>query len=127
MAAKDIEGKPQLSLIPFQSLAKIADVRKFGVNKYGDDTCWKTVAQKDFLDATLRHVFKHLSGDTIDPESGLEHLAHAATSLILAMSVDEVQLEKEGYYNQEPDDLDSVYDQVIADYHPTHHPRRMYD
>jgi hypothetical protein len=87
MSAKDTKGKPKLSLIPYTALEQIAKVREFGVNKYGDDTCWKDVPEKEFLEATLRHVYKYLNGNDTDEESGLSHLAHAATSLTLAMAL----------------------------------------
>ena len=84
MAQKDTKNKPRLSYIPYSSLVKIAEVRQFGIDKYGENK-YDEVNVEDFLDAALRHIFKHIEGEYIDNESGRSHLAHAATSLILAM------------------------------------------
>jgi len=96
---KDVKGKPILSYVPFKALEKIAKVREFGINKYSDDASWKNVNRIDFIDATLRHLHKHMDairyneGSVIDDESGLPHLDHAATSLILALSLTKSEIE----------------------------------
>ena len=152
MTAKDTKGKPKLSYIPYEAMVRIAEVRQFGVDKYGDDTCWRQVDQRDFLDAALRHIYKHLDGVDVDPESGLTHVAHAATSLILALGLkaprrqytsDEIvaMLDQIDYEEAEPfsheqawDSMDFPSEKEASDYmnleyddsvyHPTHLPRR---
>lgn len=123
MSAKDTKGKPKLSYIPWKAMKAIAEVRQFGVDKYGDDTCWKQVDKRDFLDAALRHIYKHLDGTEIDPESGLEHIAHAATSLILALGLAKEDpafglLKKKDKWCGAATfvDLQSCYDEVVKDY-----------
>lgn len=87
---KDTKGKPKLGLIPYDALAEIAKVREFGIEKYKDDEGWRGVSITDFLDAALRHIYKYndIDRSELDEESGLSHLAHAATSLILALAVE---------------------------------------
>lgn len=86
MAKKDVEGKPKLGSIPYESLVAVARVREYGTNKYGGDANgWMEVESKDFVEAALRHLYKHLHQDDIDEESGLQHLAHAACSILLAI------------------------------------------
>lgn len=89
MTHKETAGKPKLGLIPFSALAQIAEVREFGIKKYKDDEGWKQVDSRDFVEAGLRHLHKVTSGEEIDPESGLQHLAHAACSIILALAVED--------------------------------------
>ncbi len=84
---KDVTGKPELGLIPYKALAKVAEVRAFGIKKYKGDN-WHDVPKKDFVNATVRHCMKYLSGETSDEESNLEHLAHAACSILLALGVE---------------------------------------
>ena len=84
---KDTYGKPKLGLIPFNALKAVAYVREFGINKYGSNDEWAHVADRDFVEAALRHLHKHASGEVIDEESGLSHLSHAACSALLAIAV----------------------------------------
>lgn len=92
MTHKDTKGKAKLSLIPNAAMIAISKVREFGVNKYKDDEGWKEVNPQDFIDATLRHIYKYLDLDQsdVDPESGFTHLEHALTSLALAVSVEDL-------------------------------------
>lgn len=82
---KDIKGKIKLRLVPRSSVEAIARARMFGVSKYGDEMSYLKTESKEFLDASLRHIFKYLDGELYDEESGLCHLDHAITSLALAI------------------------------------------
>jgi hypothetical protein len=95
MTVKDVRGKERLSLIPYQALKAISKVREFGISKYGDDQCWKQGDPKDFIEASLRHTYKYLHVGKLDDESGLNHIAHAACSLVLALALLEDELNKE--------------------------------
>jgi hypothetical protein len=88
MSHKDTTGKPKLRLIPYDCLAEVAKVREFGNNKYGEEHGWRDVDSLDFADAALRHIYKYLYQSDKDSESGLQHLAHAATSILLALQID---------------------------------------
>ena len=63
-----------------KALVGIAQVSDYGFKKYGSWGGWRNVpdARERYMDALLRHLTKHAEGETIDPESGLTHLAHAA-------------------------------------------------
>lgn len=87
MSVKDTTGKAKLRYLPYKSLEAVAKIREFGVSKYGDDTCWRDVPVMDFVEASARHVFKYMSGEINDNESGLNHLHHAACSLMLAIAI----------------------------------------
>lgn len=77
-------GKPELKYIldtPL-STAEIAKVRKFGDDKYGRLNWYKCDNAERYISAVLRHLFANGDqGITKDPESGLDHLAHALCSL----------------------------------------------
>lgn len=87
-------GKSRVDLIPARELLQIGDVLAFGATRYAPDN-WKQVpdGKARYLAATLRHLYKHMSGELLDtepypdgrPGSGLSHLAHAATSLLFLM------------------------------------------
>ena len=76
--AKYDQGKAQLSLLDFGFLNGIAEIREYGLKKYGEPESWKSVpdALKRYNDAMLRHLFAHLDGEKTDSESGLKHWDH---------------------------------------------------
>lgn len=85
---KDTTGKAKLDLIPYMALEAVAKVREFGVHKYGEAWSWKQSGKTDdFAVASMRHIYKHLQVGTVDEESGLDHLAHAACSALMALEL----------------------------------------
>lgn len=78
---KMAENKPRLSLVPYEAKAALAAVYEYGAQKYYRDS-WRSITPdqaKEFMsDAAERHLSKHNSGEIVDPESGLPHLAQAA-------------------------------------------------
>jgi hypothetical protein len=81
---KDITNKPKIGLLPYFALSQCAVVREYGDSKYFIDS-WQDVDVYHLVDAALRHLLKYCSGAKFDDESGLHHLAHAATSTLLAL------------------------------------------
>lgn len=86
---KHDQSKPRYSLIPSGSLASIVGVLEHGAAKYATDN-WKHVenASERYYNASMRHVQAWWSGEQIDSESGLPHLAHAICSLMFLMALD---------------------------------------
>ena len=79
--------KPQLQLIPACFSEELARVMQNGKEKYGERN-WITgdgVSLQTYLGAILRHTNKIISGEDIDPESGLEHAAHIAASCAIIL------------------------------------------
>jgi hypothetical protein len=75
-------GKLQLSLVPWQIVYDIAEVRKYGNDKYGDSESWKRVDRQRYIDALLRHVLAFAADpESVDGESGIEHYKHAACNM----------------------------------------------
>jgi hypothetical protein len=80
-AVKHDQGKPDFSLISYELMEAVARVREFGAKKYSKNN-WKLGFKVTrSCAAALRHIFLFLSGQTIDDESGLSHLAHAVCCL----------------------------------------------
>lgn len=71
------EAKPKLSDTPTIGIQLMGQVHSNGANKYGRFN-WRehTVSSTVYYDAALRHLMAWFDGETIDPESGLSHLAH---------------------------------------------------
>ncbi len=76
-------GKIDYSLIPVESLEGIGKVFTYGATKYGPNN-WKHVRPLSrYLSASIRHVQEDRKGNQYDEESGLLHLDHAITNLII--------------------------------------------
>ena len=72
------EGKLRYDLVPEDALAEYVRVLTFGASKYaprnwelGMDWCKCYAAMR-------RHQVAWMSGENIDPESGIDHMAHVA-------------------------------------------------
>ena len=85
---KDLVGetKPQLHLVPPAALIYMAKVMELGAKKYGPYN-WRSnkVRHTVYLSAALRHLLTALDGESIDPESGSLHVAHAAACMAIIM------------------------------------------
>ena len=85
------DGKPRLSLMPRDIIYAIVRVREYGLTKYTDPESYKKVSIDRYKDAFLRHFMSYLDdSNSIDDESGLPHLWHAAWNIATL-----IELEKE--------------------------------
>lgn len=70
-----------------KAIEEIAKVMEYGANKYSREN-WRNVDDKErYIAATLRHIFEY-KNKKLDDESGLNHLAHAACSLIFLLELE---------------------------------------
>lgn len=90
--AKADAGKPHPSYVPVEIIEAVMRVREHGHSKYGDQADhWDQVEPERYHEALLRHILKAWNDPySVDPESGLMHLEHAATNIafLLAMHQD---------------------------------------
>lgn len=82
-------GKPPLSRIPREFLEQVARVLEFGANKYDWNNWRNGIQYHRLLDAAMRHLTAFADCETIDPESGLSHLAHAACCIAFLTTYEE--------------------------------------
>jgi hypothetical protein len=82
--AKADNGKPTFELLPFDLLVDTNKVLEHGAKKYGVNNWRKTLGFKysRCFNALLRHMFAWWSGEDLDPETGISHLAHAMCNLL---------------------------------------------
>lgn len=89
--SKENENKPRLGLVYYSMLEGIANVREFGIKKYGDREDWRNTEEmrEKYYDAALRHLNKAKAAEMddngpspFDEESGFHHLCHAACCLM---------------------------------------------
>ena len=79
-------GKPRFSLIPEGTMAQVVEVLEFGAKKHGVEN-WKQHPPMMYYDAAMRHLDQWRNGVHADAETGLPHLAHAATNLLFMLSL----------------------------------------
>jgi hypothetical protein len=88
--AKADAGKLRLSLVPTEIIREIAKVRMYGTAKYGDSENWKRVEAERYRDALCRHILAYMDDpESVDEESGLSHLAHAACNIAFLLQMGE--------------------------------------
>jgi hypothetical protein len=81
--SKKSEGKYKPTLVYPSFIEHIARVREYGVNKHGHSEDWRTTPKVLHIDAIQRHINAYISGEEFDQDSGLPHLALAATNIML--------------------------------------------
>jgi hypothetical protein len=71
------------------ALLAVARVLTFGATKYGPNNWQNVTPFKDrYYAALLRHLFLRASGEVLDAESGLPHLAHAGCCALFLLSAE---------------------------------------
>ncbi len=75
-------GKLRLTLVPPQIIRDVAEVREYGVQKYGETESWRRVEVERYRDAAYRHFLAYI-GDpaSVDEESGILHRKHLECNL----------------------------------------------
>ena len=82
-------GKPEYGLLPAMALDQVVQVLTFGAQKYSADN-WRLVpdANRRYFDAMQRHTWAWKRGETLDPESGMPHLAHAVCCMMFLLELE---------------------------------------
>lgn len=93
-AMKYDSDKTPVQLLPVIPLMRVAAVFGFGARKYAENS-WRAPDRKPVplmrtYGSVLRHLFLWAGGQDIDPGSGLPHLAHACTQLMILMEHQEM-------------------------------------
>ena len=128
--------KTPLGLIPPYAMEQTAWVHKLGSDKYGPYNWRKTgVCASTYVNAILRHLNAWRDGETLDPESGISHLAHVACSCNILLDADHCgtlqddrNVKPQNTYTQlhETSKQDSKQDQG-CDRHDAEHHNRGHD
>lgn len=80
---KDDQGKPQFEYLPLELLSGVNEVLRYGAGHYGVNN-WKKegFVMSRAYNALIRHMNAFWNGESIDPETGLNHLDHAMCNLL---------------------------------------------
>ena len=75
-------NKLEYGLIPPLAMKEMVKVLTFGAQKYEREN-WKKVpdSKRRYFDALERHIWAWKMGEQTDPETGINHLAHAMCCL----------------------------------------------
>ena len=89
--------KPKMNLLPPKAMVEISKVLTFGAAKYDAENLRKLDdLQNRYTAGALRHIFAHMDGEELDPETNLSHLAHAMCCLLFKLEIElEERLKKE--------------------------------
>lgn len=83
---KDDGGKLKWDLAPWNAIGEIIRVLTFGAYKY-DNWNWASGIKYSRLRAALqRHLVAWDTGEKVDPETGINHLAHAGCCLLFLLT-----------------------------------------
>jgi hypothetical protein len=80
------DGKLQWDLLPWDGVAEIVKVLQFGAKKYAPHNWEKGIKFSRIFGAVIRHMTAWFLGETNDPETGLNHLAHAGCEILFALT-----------------------------------------
>jgi len=94
--------KIRVDLLPIDPMTDIAEVFTFGAQKYFANSyrSGETVAWSRTYGSILRHLFAFWRGEDKDLESGLSHLAHAGTQLMILMEHSKHNRDKDDRYTR---------------------------
>lgn len=76
------EGKPEWTLVDFDSLEPMVRVLEYWMKKYtvgdvtGRDNWKKPMDKKKILDSLMRHLVRLMADEELDSESKLQHIGH---------------------------------------------------
>lgn len=72
------EDKMRFDLLPIEALVELTRVYQMGALKYDDDNWRKGMSWRKVYRPIFSHLFKWLSGEAVDKETGCHHLAMVA-------------------------------------------------
>lgn len=89
MANKFDTDKPPMQLLPPNALESVAKVFGYGAKKYAAFNYLEGggLSSDRLIGAALRHINSWNKGESLDPESGESHLAHAVCSLTMLLEI----------------------------------------
>lgn len=95
---KNDTGKPSITLIPKEALWGMAQAFTYGSVKYGRHNFREGIDYSRLADAAYRHLSAYMDGETIDKESGNNHLYHALASIAMLTYMDANKPEHDDRY-----------------------------
>lgn len=79
-------GKDRWDLLSWSAIRELVKVLTFGAKKYRDHNWATGINYSRCVAAVLRHITSWAEGESRDPETGLNHLAHAMCCLMFLLT-----------------------------------------
>ena len=80
------QGKLGFNLLPWDAVIEIVRVLDYGATKYDARNWEKGMDWSRPESAAYRHLTAWSMGESLDPDTGLSHLAHAACNLLFLLA-----------------------------------------
>jgi hypothetical protein len=78
-------GKTRWELLPWREVEQVCEILTMGAVKYADNN-WQNVRPVSrYVGAAFRHLTAWINGEKLDPETGVNHLAHAICCLLFLL------------------------------------------
>lgn len=84
---KNDAEKVPMDLLSHEALVEIAKVFGFGAKKYARHNYRGGIAYSRLVAAAYRHLGAFNSGEDVDPESGLPHVAHLGCCVVMLLDM----------------------------------------
>ena len=97
-ATKHDQDKVRMELMPYPAVAEIAKAMTFGAKKYDAWNWTKGMDWSRLIGAAERHIGAFKSGEDMDPESNLSHLAHAGCCILFLITYQLFSLGRDDRY-----------------------------
>ena len=107
------KGKLRYDLIPSDALEQLAAVYTIGADKYEDNNWRKGMKWSRPFAALMRHAWAWFRGEDIDPESGLNHMIHAAWNCFTLVNYAKTHPEFDNRVKKDGVDLGKEVDEHI--------------
>ena len=80
------EGKERVDLLPADALMELGKVYAAGAKKYAEKNWERGMPFHKCLGPLLRHLFKWMRGEKLDPEDGQLHIAKVAWNALALLT-----------------------------------------
>jgi hypothetical protein len=100
-AIKYDQDKLPMHLLSTYSLEQMARVLQFGAQKYSAHNWRNGFAWSRPYSAAMRHLLAWNSGESVDSETGISHLAHAACCLMFLIELEKTHPQLDDRYKSD--------------------------
>lgn len=111
--SKKPENKYDPSFVHPKVIRAISDVRQYGITKHGNRDDWFTTHPNEHYKSAMRHLLAAMSGESIDLESGLPHLALCLTNLCFELERDHLCFDRAEEVTKEQTEYDLKVKTII--------------
>lgn len=84
-ATRDNKNKLDYTILPWEVVGEVVKVFEFGASKYTRDNYQQGdgLPLANYHQSAMRHLVASMTGEWLDPESQLDHMAHVAANALM--------------------------------------------